>query len=95
MTMKTPTTTVGADTLGKLRRMYSETWHRDWPEPDDYLKTLWLEARAAEAETTARVPTPAVWQACLTLMRECHEFDAEPAEPNRFAIAKPNGAATD
>lgn len=69
------TTHVGRDTLRKLRRLYFETWDREWPEPDSYLKTLWLESRELNSCTTAAVPPPVVWQDCLTSMRENHPFE--------------------
>lgn len=73
MKLKIPKS-VGRDTLKQLRRRYFDIWGREWPENNAYLKQLWLEARELHA-CSAHVPPPAVWQECLTLMRESHTFN--------------------
>ncbi len=64
---------VGSMTLTKLRTQYSTAWGREWPEPNDYLKELWLEAREAH-HCRGHVPIAEVWATCLELMRESDEF---------------------
>lgn len=75
MPIKIPNS-VGRDTYKKLRRRYFTTWGREWPESDSYLRQLWFETRQLHA-CSARVPPPAVWQDCLTAMRENHPFDPD------------------
>jgi hypothetical protein len=65
---------IGPSTVRKLRQRYLEAWGLPWPEPDQFLETLWLEARQDHQALTTRRPPPEVWDATLTAMRECHQM---------------------
>lgn len=73
--MPTPTLkSFSTMTLRGLRSRYFNIWSREWPFPDADLAELWIEARATHSALTHRVPPPIVYEDCLNLMRECHEF---------------------
>lgn len=69
---------VSRSTIGKLREMYQERWSREWPESDDYLRTLWRESRHDLGNYTRGLYAAPVFQWCLDLMRECHVFECPP-----------------
>ncbi len=73
--MPKPVVSMGVATITKLRQTYLEQWHREWPFNNNYLLTLWREARAAHDAVGAKTPPPAVFGFCLDLMRECHSFE--------------------
>lgn len=64
----------------RMRADYRKIWGREWPYDAAYLTLLWHETKALylNARGNARVPNEVMRQYCLTLMRECHEF--EPGE---------------
>lgn len=71
-------TQMGHGKIKDLRVKYRRAWGRDWPYDDDYLTTLWHEAKAhhgqsAVSKQMAREAT----ETCLDLMRADHEFDID------------------
>ena len=66
---------VGISTVVKLRRLYLETWSREWPHDDSYIRELWLETRREIRNGTNKVPPPGVWDRCIEAMRENHTFE--------------------
>lgn len=69
-----PNRQVGAQTIAKIRAKYRETWGREWPEDDAYLRELWAEARASVRNGKNKVPPPEVFDRCVEAMRENHPF---------------------
>jgi hypothetical protein len=62
---------VQQQTVRKLRRLYRETWNRDWPFDNKYLQELWDESNPNHVRGPA---AKICFDTCLIAMRECHEF---------------------
>lgn len=70
---------VAKATLAKLRSRYFETWQRDWPYDDEYLRMLWRETRDTDKNSrgNSRIGAAELYEMCLLRMRENHEFDPD------------------
>ncbi len=72
--MGKPRNTVHRATLATLRSRYREQWSRSWPFDDAYLSELWLEVQDKNEKGHSRIGSARLYEECLILMRETHEF---------------------
>ena len=63
-------TIMGRHTGRKLRRLYADVWHRQYPHDDKTLAILWFEAKreCGVSAVSKQIPEK-VWQEVLEKMR--------------------------